>query len=110
MPLTDHQKLMDKLAALGIQNSETAQVVEKPQVVQKTEVIEKPKVAKKRTSHMTGNQHAKKDETRDAVITVRVTKALKKAAAKAAYPGRLSAFVEEAIKTAVENKNNKPTQ
>jgi len=94
MALSDHDKLKARLAALGI--NAPVEAIDAP-----TEEAETCRTDGKYQS-LARNLNAEKKVTRDAVITIRVTKELKSMAIKAAKPGKLAPFVEYAIIRALE--------
>ena len=93
MALSDHDKLKARLAALGI--NAPVEVIDAP-----TEEAEPCRTDGKYQS-LARNLNAEKKVTRDAVITIRVTKELKSMAIKAAKPGKLAPYVENAIISAL---------
>ena len=96
MALTDHAQLKAHLAALGIYTPTPAD-----EVVDTPSVEAKPYRADGRYKPLARNLNAEKRVTRDDVITVRGTKQLKSMAIKAAKPGKLAPYVENAIISAL---------
>ena len=96
MALTDHAQLKARLAALGI---DTPTLVD--EVVDAPSEATEPCRADGKYKSLARNLNAEKRVTRDAVITIRVTKQLKSMAIKAAKPGKLAPYVENAIISAL---------
>ena len=98
MALTDHEQLKARLAALGINTPTPAN--EEPDT---PSAVEEPKPSRTdgKYKSLARNLNAEKRVTRDAVITIRVTKQLKSMAIKAAKPGKLAPYVENAIISAL---------
>lgn len=96
MALTDHAQLKARLAALGIDTPNPVdEAVDAP-----SEEAEPCRTDGKYKS-LARNLNAEKRVTRDAVITIRVTKQLKSMAIKVAKPGKLAPYVESAIISAL---------
>ena len=103
MPLSDHEKLMERLRGLGIQPPAG-------QNAPSVEPVAEPQPENWRSTTMQGNQIAKKAEPRDAVLSVRIPKQLKNGAVSAAKrkgkrtggSRKLSDFVIEALESAIE--------
>jgi|SaaInlStandDraft_1057018.scaffolds.fasta_scaffold34293_2 hypothetical protein len=96
MALTDHAQLKARLAALGI---DTPTLVD--EVVDTPSEETEPCRTDGKYQSLARNLNAEKRVTRDAVITIRVTKQLKSMAIKAAKPGKLAPYVENAIISAL---------
>lgn len=103
MPLSDHQNLMARIAA-AVAAAKKANVAEP--------VDQKPAIAKvpKKRGAKPMNQNAKKDQIRDAVLTVRITKKLKNELVIAAKKhgkrtggsGKLAPYVEMLLESGIE--------
>ena len=107
MPLSDHERLMQRLKGLGIQ---TPAGQNAPSVEPTVEPIVEPQPENWRSTAMQGNQIAKKPEPRDAVLSIRIPKQLKNGAVSAAKrkgkrtggSRKLSDFVIGALESAIE--------
>ena len=103
MPLSDHERLMQRLKELGIQPPAG-------QNAPSVEPVVEPQPENWRSTAMQGNQIAKKPEPRDAVLSVRIPKQLKNGAVSAAKrkgkrtggSRKLSDFVIGALESAIE--------
>ena len=107
MPLSDHERLMQRLKGLGIQPPAGQNA---PSVEPVVEPVVEPQPENWRSTAMQGNQIAKKPEPRDAVLSVRIPKQLKNGAVSAAKrkgkrtggSRKLSDFVIGALESAIE--------
>lgn len=100
MALSDHEQLKARLAALGIDTPTLVnEVVDTPSDTHSEET--EPCRTDGKYKSLARNLNAEKRVTRDAVITIRVTKQLKSMAIKAAKPGKLAPYVENAIISAL---------
>lgn len=109
MALTDHQKLKDRLAQLGINSPESAPIFEQPEEVLSSESLDPPMAIIENEIALDSQKPEvtkirRKEVTRDAVITVRVTKLLKSDVVNAAKPGKMATFVENALIEAVKKQ------
>ena len=109
MALTDHQKLKDRLARLGINPPESAPIFEPPEKVLSSESLDPPMAIIENEIALDSQKPEvtkirRKEVTRDAVITVRVTKLLKSDVVNAAKPGKMATFVENALIEAVKKQ------
>ena len=109
MALNDHQKLKDRLARLGINPPESAPIFEQPEEVLSSESLDPPMAIIENEIALDSQKPEvtkirRKEITRDAVITVRVTKLLKSDVVNAAKPGKMAAFVENALIEAVKKQ------
>ena len=107
MALNDHQKLKDRLARLGINPPESAPIFEQPEEVLSSESLDPPMAIIENEIALDSQKPEvtkirRKEITRDAVITVRVTKLLKSDVVNAAKPGKMATFVENALIEAVK--------
>lgn len=113
MALSDHQKIKERLNRLGMVPQKSAEDIKNalfPEPVR--EVLSSEPVDM--LAAVTENEIAlnsqkpevtkirRKEITRDAVITVRVTKELKSDVVNAAKPGKMATFVENALIDAVK--------
>lgn len=94
MPLTDHDTLKSRLAALGIDTA--------PNVVPPKAEEPAPCRTDGKYKSLARNLNAEKKVTRDAIITIRVTSELKNLAVKAAKPRKLAPYVEKALISALK--------
>ena len=107
MPLSDHERLMQRLKGLGIQPPAG-------QNAPSVEPVVEPQPATWRSTAMQGNQIAKKPEPRDAVLSVRIPKQLKNGAVSAAKrkgkrtggSRKLSDFVIGALESAIKAESS----
>ena len=109
MALNDHQKLKDRLARLGINPPESAPIFEQPEKVLSSESLDPPMAIIENEIALDSQKPEvtkirRKEITRDAVITVRVTKLLKSDVVNAAKPGKMATFVENALIEAVKKQ------
>ena len=109
MALTDHQKLKDRLDRLGIRSPESAPIFEQAEEVLSSEILDPPMAATENEIALNSQKPevtkiCRKEVTRDAVITVRVTKLLKSDVVNAAKPGKMATFVENALIEAVKKQ------
>ena len=109
MALTDNQKLKDRLARLGINPPESAPIFEQPEEVLSSESLDPPMAIIENAIALDSQKPEvtkirRKEITRDAVITVRVTKLLKSDVVNAAKPGKMATFVENALIEAVKKQ------
>lgn len=109
MALTDHEKLKDRLARLGIDPPESAPIFEPAPQVEESESVDPPMAVTENEIALNSQKPEvtkirRKEITRDAVITVRVTKALKRDVVNAAKPGKMATFVENALIAAVKKQ------
>ena len=123
MPLSDHERLMQRLKGLGIQppagqNAPNVEPAAEPEPsdsvtcvrISKQINVAEPQPENWRSTAMQGNQIAKKPEPRDAVLSVRIPKQLKNGAVSAAKrkgkrtggSRKLSDFVIGALESAIE--------
>ena len=109
MALNDHQKLKDRLARLGINSPESTPIFEQPEEVLSSESLDPPIAVTENEIALNSQKPEvtkirRKEITRDAVITVRVTKQLKSDVVNAAKPGKMATFVENALIEAVKKQ------
>ena len=107
MALNDHQKLKDRLARLGINPPESAPIFEQPEEVLSSESLDPPMAIIENEIALDSQKPEvtkirRKKATREAVITMRVTKSLKSDVVNAAKPGKMATFVENALIEAVK--------
>ena len=109
MALTDHEKLKDRLSRLGIEPPESAPIFDPVPQVEESESVDPPIAVTENEIALNSQKPEvtkirRKEITRDAVITVRITKELKRDVVNAAKPGKLATFVEKALIAAVKKQ------